>query len=210
MAEVDLDSVVNTKHNLDGDADLNESYLFPREKLRLRQKAIVIKSQVAFNPIGISLDRVYSPSVLDNDNLQLDAPRQDPVFEAVLNPNQHFKENYYNEEFIDTDNTTATFDNVNNRYSIDDGEIIISTIIQKEPGKNIREVTFFVNQNNGDGFDLYIDSGNNVWRSVDSFGKVYIGDNSNGEYDSELRYKIENNTGSSKYVDTSDIRFIYW
>jgi hypothetical protein len=223
MADDILDSTTNTKHNLDGEEDVKETYLIPRERLRLRQKIFRIRTQAPVNPIGINFDRYYSLGALDNSNLMFDATAPAIDVGMVLCPNNHLIEKYFNTEFINSTNTTATYDSVNSRYEIEDGQLVESEIVQFNTQKAFQQLTFVVNGNNVDLFDLSVDVGDNVWRplsgnTINFVDTILFGDDFDGDLDydltglafpNKLKYRIENNTGSTKYINITDIRFIY-
>jgi len=110
MADPIYSTITFTKHNLDGVEDVYEVYITPREELRARERIISVKRQQTIVPNGIHLDRFNANGVLDNPNLQLDTTASPPEEVALINPFNHHIEKFYDQEFIDTDNSNGTHD----------------------------------------------------------------------------------------------------
>lgn len=224
MAEDIYQTTTNTKHNLDGEEDVTEVFIMPREQVRMREKVIRIKKHETVTANGLHFDWHYSSGFFDNASLQFDAIPNDPTEIAIICPFNAFKEHYYNTDFVDSVNSNVTFDSINNRYICDDTEILISNYIQFLPLKAFKEVKFLVNNNNSDLLERYIDIGDNIWRQVtgDSLNisdSISFGESFDSELDFELtgllfenklRYRIVNTTGEVKYINKVDISFIYY
>lgn len=193
MADL-LASVTNTKHQLDGEEEVIENYIIPREKIRSYEKAIVIKN------------KIISP------------PSSEPVLYGVIAPFNRFEENLNDGLFI-TDLVYSTLSS--GQCEILDTGYIISDIISynyKKAFKHVYIKTDNLNTTN------YIDTGDNVWREVGSDGleitdSILFGDNLDSDldmdltglgYPNKLRYKVSNDTGVTETINYVNINFEYY